>query len=198
LIMTKQASSPIVDMLYNLELDPYETKNLLGSNKGGLPDLEVIGKAEHLKALLIEWMTRMDGPERLYSDRRFNLNEGRGDIEEVKNRRTWGKVRYWESDMELNFGPLAKLSKDSFTRHEYFYVGKSDPSGKPLRISNIRVAGRDSSYFSVDRTEGEVVAGYLRIRVTLTSPKGDLASIKASLEFQTSSDGSRVIPIVLE
>jgi hypothetical protein len=118
--MTKHASSPIVDMLYNLELDPYETKNLLGSNKGGLPDLEVIGKAEHLKALLIEWMTRMDGPERLYSDRRFNLNEGRGDIEEVKNRRTWGKVRYWERDRELNFGSLAKLSKDSFMRHEYF------------------------------------------------------------------------------
>jgi hypothetical protein len=198
LITTKKAASPIVDMIYNLKLDPYETNNLIGTLYGGSPSLEVIGKAEHLKALLIEWMTRMDGPEHLYSDRRFNLNEGQGDVEEVRNRRTWGEVRYWESDIVLSFGPLAKLAKDSFVRHEYFYVGKSDPSGDTLRISNIRVTGRDSMYFAVDRTEGEVSEGYIRIRVTLTTLRQDLTSVNASLEFQASSDGSRIIPIVLE
>lgn len=196
--MTKKAASPIMDMLYNMKLDPYETKNLLGRNKGGSLTLEVIGKAEHLKALLIEWMARMDGAANFYSDRRFNLNEGQGDIEEVRNRRIWGKVQYWESDRVLSFGPLANVTKDSFVRHEYFYVGKSDPSGDSLRISNIRVTGSDSKYFAVDRKEGEVSDGYIRIRVTLTTPRQDLALVHASLEFQTSSDGSRVIPIYLE
>jgi hypothetical protein len=56
---SKQASSPIMTMMYSLKKDPYEANNLLVDKQGAFVSLKMIGKASHLKALLIEMMTRM-------------------------------------------------------------------------------------------------------------------------------------------
>jgi len=66
LIMPRMAESTVPDMLFNLRIDPYETTNLLES-RGKVKT--IISKAEHLKCLLVEWMKRVDGPFRFYSDR---------------------------------------------------------------------------------------------------------------------------------
>ena len=60
LIITKKRDSKVLDMMYNLKTDPYETRNLLGKN-GKRASPEHIGKAEHLKILLMEWMVRHTG-----------------------------------------------------------------------------------------------------------------------------------------
>lgn len=69
-----------------------------------------IGKAEHLKALLVEWMRRMNnGAMGYYSSNKYNNGEGRGDITEVTNRRTWKQLPYWQSDSTIVFGSPAKV-----------------------------------------------------------------------------------------
>lgn len=57
LILPKYADSPIGDMMYNLKWDPFEMRNLLGVRTKIMSD-EIVGKAEHLKILLLEWMKR--------------------------------------------------------------------------------------------------------------------------------------------
>ena len=52
--------------------DPGEVNNLLGLN-GPSASHVTVGKAEHLKALLVEWMKRMDGDEKFYSDNKYHL-----------------------------------------------------------------------------------------------------------------------------
>ena len=59
LIITKLANSTLTDMMFDHEQDPYEMNNLL-TNQTTRHNLDVIGKAEHLKALLYEWMVSAD------------------------------------------------------------------------------------------------------------------------------------------
>jgi hypothetical protein len=66
-------------------------------SRGASASDAVVGKAEHLKALLVDYMIRLNGPG-YYSDRKYNNNEGRGDITEVHLRRTWRRVPFWVSD----------------------------------------------------------------------------------------------------
>jgi len=58
LIIPRMANSNVVDMMYDLLDDPYEMTNLIGPRRAQSASLDVIGKAEHLKCLLIEWMKR--------------------------------------------------------------------------------------------------------------------------------------------
>jgi hypothetical protein len=46
-------------------------------------DSRVIGKAEGLKVVLIEWIRRQDSVYRYYSDKKYRYNKTRGDIQEV-------------------------------------------------------------------------------------------------------------------
>jgi len=57
LILPRMRNSKVLDMLYDLDSDPFELVNLLGHN-GMRAKQDVVGKAEHLKVLLIEWMRR--------------------------------------------------------------------------------------------------------------------------------------------
>jgi len=57
LIMPKTANSKVIDMLYHLGRDPSEERNLLGKNGQSASD-RAVGKAEHLRILLIDWMDR--------------------------------------------------------------------------------------------------------------------------------------------
>ena len=94
LMVTKLAGSLRKDMLYDLDNDPYELHNLLLHPNG--TTMEVVGKAEHLKCLLLEWMERMDGPGYYSGDPEWtdlvigpfsdNIAGSAGDIEEVQMR----------------------------------------------------------------------------------------------------------------
>lgn len=196
LILPKNSESPVVNMMYRLDEDPYEENNLLGSKGQSASDLE-IGKAEYLKILLIEWMERMDGPDKLYSDNKYNLGEGSGDIGEIRQRRDWKTVNYWQSDTSLSFGRPV-LVDGEYKRNEFLYFGRTN-SGTTT-IASITVAGPDASYFTV--SPGSATLGQnesVKITVSFVSDEEvSIASLDAKIEVQNSVNGVRTIPIVGE
>jgi len=142
LILPKKRNSKVVDMFYNLNADPYETNNLLGS-KGPRASDAIVGKVEHLKILLLESLKRLNGPEKLYSSAKYNLGEGRGDIIEIKRRRTWKRVNYWESDRILKIGK-ATFDGKVWKRREYMYIGRTKPGMLTVRDISVRGLGKYS------------------------------------------------------
>jgi hypothetical protein len=171
LMLPKSRTSNVLDMMYDLRADAYEQQNLLPVLSGKKnPSKELIGKAEHLKALLLDWMKRMDGRKGYFSKKKFNGREGLGDIEEIRQRRTWPTVNFWRSDRELRFGEPA-LVDGYYVRNEYLYFGRSNPG--VLNLTDIRVEGSDAEYFSLDTNRYDMRVSdsgkYARIKVTFRS-----------------------------
>ena len=198
LILPKKEDSDVLDMMYDLKNDPLEMHNLLGKN-GDTAKPIVIGKAEYLKCLLTEWMRRVDGKiEGYYSDNKYNLGEGRGDIREIRARRTWREVEYWQSHEKfIWFGqPVYVASEDSYRRNEYLYIGRTKPG--VLTIKDISVTGVDARYFSVSTDQAVVNPGScFRVRVSFESKKPvSIGSLDASITIQNDVDGVRKIKIV--
>lgn len=189
LIITRKQPPKSIDMVYNLEQDPYEMNNLLSENKDET-SLETIGKAEHLKILLLEWMERNDGPFSYFSD------SENGDMVDISNRRTWRKVDYWQSDTEISFGKPV-LWDEEYIRNEYFYLGRT--SAGQLRISRVYIQGRGGQYFHVDHQEGAFLENgeYLRIKVSFQSTEPlDIALLDAYVVIQNDVNGINKIKIV--
>lgn len=191
LIITKKAKAPIIDMMYNTRRDPYEIHNLLGTNAMRASRL-VIGKAEHLKCLLVEWMKRQNGNQNFYSDNRWNRGEGRGDITEVKHRRTWPMVNFWQSDHTLEFARASRYG-DVFFRHEYLYIGRTTPG--VLRITRASIKGEDRHKFRIWPTRAIIQKdGYVRFKVTYRSEER-LQGINAYIEIRVAGMGVKKIPM---
>lgn len=164
LIYPLQANSNFKDTLFNLRADPLETKNLL-ANPMQAP-LNVIGKAEHLRALLIEWMRLKDGDDHNFSSPGINLG-GEKTLEQVMRRRTWKRVALWKSDSIVAFGIPAWVN-DAWTRYEYIYLGRTMPGW--VRINRISITGPDAAYFSVFRQINLLRAGDTqRVRIVFRS-----------------------------
>ena len=53
LMITKHAKASRINMLYDLEADRYKTTYLSRHKRS---DAVIVGKAHHLKCLLLEWM----------------------------------------------------------------------------------------------------------------------------------------------
>jgi len=195
LILSKSRDATTIDMLYDLRRDPYEMNNLIGQVNGMKASAAVVGKVEHLKALLLEWMRRVDlnigstddsQTVRYYSDRRNNFNEGHGDFTEIRFRRTWREVDFWSSAAEdanavdgndgtvtgvLHFGPVALERRLSYwVRNEYLYFGRTTEGTS--HIWNITIDGPDAQYFSVSRKSAATLEQnqYLRVKVTFRFP----------------------------
>jgi hypothetical protein len=183
LMLPKNAQSSSLDLMYDLESDPHELNNLLRHGEKKISK-RVIGKAEHLKVLLMEWMLRNDGDdEQYYSDPVYNLREGRGDIKEVSLRRSWRKLPYWQSDFRLEFTkPVEKNGE--FVQNEYLYIGRTQ-KGK-LRIQSIYVKGRDKHLFTVSETKATIAKGeYIRVKVTYrNSERVPFSSLKAKIVIE--------------
>jgi hypothetical protein len=162
----------------------FETRNLLVTGKG---DVRVIGKAEGLKAMLIEWMRRHDSVHRYFSDKKYSYGKTRGDIQEVTERRTWKEVPCWISDTFVEFSPPSKTSpQGDFRRNEYFYIGRTLPG--VLELKSITIRGPHASLFSVSPTAGKI-GRYrsLRIKVSYySSSERNVTQVSASLDIRTS------------
>jgi len=163
LMMTKKASSGKIDMMYDIGTDPYELDNLIGEDGNTASDF-VIGKTEHLKALLIDWMTRMDGADKLYSDSKWNNFEGAGDIAEIRMRRTWRAMDLWLGDTAVYFGTSADV-EGTLTRNEYLYLGRT--SDGTATVSSVSVEGADAAKFTVSEFVSGAIAkdSYKRIKI---------------------------------
>lgn len=165
LILTKKASSTRRDMMYNLETDPFEVNNYVGDNGMTASDA-AIGKAEHLKCLLIEWMQRMDGgAKKYYSDPVYNAGEGMGDLAEIAARRKWKTLNIWVSDTAVEMGLPVSVS-GQLTRNEYIYLGRT--TAGTLNVTNITVQGTDAARFQLSEfTSGSITnGGYQRVKLT--------------------------------
>lgn len=150
LMIQKLASSTELDMMFNLDSDPFEVTNLLGKN-GMSASNATISKAEHLRCLLLDWMGRLDGSVGYYSDPAANYGEGMGDIIEVRNRQSWWPIGFWVSDSIIQFGTVGWNGQDDYVRNEYLYLGTRN-DGDVVVVTNITVTGPDASFFRVDST----------------------------------------------
>ena len=146
LMMRKKAASKRMDMMFNLREDPFEMKNLLGSNAPSA-SVQTKSKAEHLRCLLLDWMNRMDGgPNRYYSDPMANFGEGQGDMEEIRLRQAWPAMEFWKSDFSIEMGhPVSNGTH--YVRNEYLYVGRRTMGVGLLR--RIRIVGEDADLFQL-------------------------------------------------
>jgi Sulfatase len=204
LIVPRKHDSPVPDMMFDLSHDPFELNNILLREDDDLDDV-AIGKAEHLKALLVEWLVRNDKVDKIYSDPRYELGEGLGDIREVTLRRTWRAVEYWQSDSTLRFGSpslLDKNSRGSYVRNEYFYVGRSLPllekRNAALVLESMAVVGRDAPFFRLNASRHRLPpsGGSIRIQVAFESlDRIDDRPLDARLVIQTNVRGRVEIPM---
>lgn len=85
--MQKLAASQRLDMMFDLDEDPYELNNLVGLNGMTAANSTII-QAEHMRCLLLDWMTRLDGSVGYYSDPAANYGQGKGDISEIRDRQS--------------------------------------------------------------------------------------------------------------
>ena len=195
LLIHKKADSKKPDVLYDLANDPFEMNNLIHSKGSPLKDA-VIGKAEHLRYLLIDWMERMEisGRNNFYSDPIFNANEGLGDINEIRNRQSWPKSDIWVGDSSLIF------RKRKLVRDEWLYIGRRSPGS--LSISSVKVLGKDSFMFRLSAGSAEVASfGVFRLQVRLEyeiMPQGLLEPLDAYLEIIHNAGETIYIPLLVQ
>jgi Sulfatase len=181
LLITRKATGAAVDALWNLATDPYEMLNLL---RTAPTSSAVIGKAEHLKILLLEWLQRHDTDRHYYTSNYYHAGEGRGDVVEVAERRTWKRLQYWQSDTRLGFGIPAKVSETEYRRNEYLYVG-----GGQVTVSNVTIEGPNATYFTASAQPFRIgsTGPYYRIQVRfVSSAPVNLASIRADVVIRNS------------
>ena len=176
LILSSNASLPVIDMLYNLKDDPHELVNLVGLN-GLTADEAVIGKAEHLKALLVKYLAKMDSPA----------------TEEVRSRREWRLLDLWVGDTTLEF---RNVLPDG-TRSEWLFIGSTMGSRK-VQILDIVVEGDDSDSFSVDWTQGEIpLNGERVLTLTYTLPGSRAGQPSAKLVIKhDAGGGDRIVNLI--
>ena len=192
LMLVKKASSGAPDLMYDLKKDPYERNNLLDTNS---MSLDLVGKAEHLKILLGEWMLRNNGGAAgYYSDPKYNANAGRGDIVEISNRRTWRRVDQWQSDATIELNQPVYV-KGKWRTNAWLYIGKTTPG--ELVVRRINVVGSGQAYFTIGQTSGKIqTGGYMRVRISFESTsKVDPSTIDARIIIESNVDSRRVVPI---
>ena len=165
LLMHKKARSKKADMLFDLADDPFEMYNLLGIG-GPEPDDATVGKAEHLRFLLLDWMTRMQNVANndFYSDPIYNANEGKGDMKEILYRQSWRATDMWVSDPLINFRKVVHIDS-RYIRNEWLYLGRRSPGSLTCAF---QVLGRDAGLFHL-HTKFATVTKFdaFRLKVTL-------------------------------
>ncbi|GKY90410.1 hypothetical protein MPSEU_000014900 [Mayamaea pseudoterrestris] len=194
LLIAKSADYDSQDMMYNLATDPYEMNNLLSRKK---QSLQLIGKAEHLRCLLVEWMLRQNGgAKKYYSSPKYNNGEGHGDIQEVTQRRSWNEVAQWISDSKLRFNPPVMID-GKWRSNAFLYVGRT--TSGTLTINDISLKGTGREYFSLSRRQGVVHRnGHLRIRVAFASEsrvdRSDLLGVRIVIRSDVSVQKVVIVP----
>lgn len=196
LINNMEGSTRPPDALFNLQNDPFEQTNLLASTK--TQTQRVIGKAEHLKCLLVEWMMRYNGSaeEKFYSDPKWNNYVGRGDIQEVRLRRTWTAVKQWHSEESLVLErPVWFAGEGKWRSNAWLYIGRTVEG--TLRITNISLEGSNKNLFSVDKTTASITKNeYIRVRVSLESTVEEVwTSLDAKLVVKSNATSRRVVEL---
>jgi len=205
LMMQKLADSNEMDMMFDLNQDPFEVNNLLGKYSMDA-DEKVIAKAEHLRCLLLDWMIRLDNGQ-YFSDPANNYGEGQGDINEVRNRQKWRQIGLWSSGSmndPLEFGHVS-WTGSRFVRHEWLYLGTR--LEESYVITSASIIGKDSVFFSVDeaslvnRRFGRHACESIRVtfqaNIWAEAPSLDASLILEILKDGETSARSFRVPLIL-
>lgn len=194
LMIHRTTTSNEIDMMFNLASDPYELNNVIGKNAPTASTASLM-TAEHLRCLLVEWMQRMDGDQRYYSDPANNYGEGNGDISDVQSRQSWPALGFWMSDTEgLQFGPGTWID-GRYTRNEYMYLGTRTSGDIP--ISKIEVVGPWATFVTLDANELILRQNTChRIKVTFDCRPPNLGPIEASILIQRDGNPDINIPVL--
>jgi hypothetical protein len=139
-----------LDMLFNLTGDPYETENLLHESGSTASD-EVIGKAEHLKLLLLQYLGRTGHP----------------DLDEMAQRRTWRPLTLWIGDEVMRFRHLLLDG----TRTEWLHLGSTTQSVVPVK--DVVVEGPGAERFEVEWIPSKI-KGHRILAITYSSEDPDI------------------------
>lgn len=129
-----------LDMLFDLHEDPHELDNLVG-HKGFNASDEVIGKAEHLRALLLQYLARTGHPDK----------------HKIENRRLWRPLPFWTGERIIKFRPVL----DDGTRTEWLHFGSATQS--ILSGMEVLLEGRDAKRFELELkmlTQGQRPSGH--------------------------------------
>jgi hypothetical protein len=144
-----------------------------------------------LKVLLVEWMRRNDGTYGYYSTPKYSYGRTRGDVQEIRLRRTWNQVPLWVSDTTIAFGAPTKVGT-IFRRTEYLYLGRTLPGAVIIR--SIRVKGTHASYFTLSVRRGTIGQnGSLRVGIRFAS-NVLVGRLSAYVEIITSV-GTRIVSL---
>ena len=137
--MQKLAASQRLDMMFDLDEDPYELNNLVGLNGMTAANSTII-QAEHMRCLLLDWMTRLDGSVGYYSDPAANYGQGKGDISEIRDRQSWTAIGFWTSASDTGVMEMGKVSwtGDAYVRHDWLYMG-TRISEQTIEVSHRRI-----------------------------------------------------------
>ena len=143
-------------MLFNLDEDPAETNNLLGLNADTASD-SVIGKAEHLKAMLFKYLVDGNHPA----------------APAVQQRRTWRELPFWLESSSIAFRDLLADG----TRTEYLYLGTK--VGEAVSVSVVGSDGHfslklDSQYLNENAGFAIVEVRFAKIRQGLPQENSTL------------------------
>ena len=180
-------------MMFDLDDDPYELNNLVGLNGMTAANSTII-QAEHMRCLLLDWMTRLDGSVGYCSDPAANYGQGNGDISEIRDRQSWTAIGFWTSASDTGVLEMGKLAwtGDAYVRHDWLDMGIRI-SEQYIKVSSMTLTGQDANLFSFDASttfEFDHKA-CISIRVSFSSP-ATLSStpVDASLVIQWSELGT--------
>lgn len=168
LILSCLGSDHQPDMLFNLDEDPSETNNLLGLNADTASD-SVIGKAEHLKAMLFKYLVDGKHPA----------------APAVQQRRTWRELPFWLESSSIAFRDLLTDG----TRTESLYFGTK--FGEAISVS---VVGSDG-HFSL-RLNSQYLhenAGFALVEVRFAKIHEDLPKENSTLIVQIGTRAEEVV-----
>ena len=188
LMMVKKAASTTKDMLFDLVEDPFEMHNLLDTTMGS----SLIGKAEHLKILLVEWMVQNDGGAAQYYSR--PKSNGQGDIAEVGKRRTWPLVDQWQSDTVIVLGRPV-LIRGKWRISAWLYIGRTTKG--QLNVSRMFLEGAGKQHFTLSQTRATIQSGsYVRVRISFVSDtQVDPRAIKTRIVIESSVLSRRTVRV---
>jgi arylsulfatase A-like enzyme len=204
LFIHKQADSNSDDMLINIVDDPFEMNNLIGSG-GPAPNATIIGKAEHLRCLLLDWVGRVDinSEGQYYSNPIYNGGEGQGDMIELFNRQAWPSSDIWVGDSVLEFKKTAvrDLGTAGFvhTCSEWLFIGRRNVG--TVILNQLNIVGSDAHLFHLaDQGQTTIsTKGVLRVKVTFASTMSPylLPDIDATIVVAHTAGDPIYVPIVL-
>ena len=159
-------------MLFNLDEDPAELNNLIGLNGNTASDA-VIGKAEHLKAMLVKYLMDANHPA----------------ATAVLERRTWKRLTFWVESSSIAFRDVLADG----TRTEYLYLGTT--AGEVISISLVGGNGHFSIRFDSQYSHNE--AGFTVVAVRFAKIQQSLPQENSTLVVRLgTSDEEKVVTLV--